>query len=63
MWLTLDRYVLERPAHVYFIKILWILQGTHFQLIFAAAKMAGYYDPEQVRVDHVGFGVVLGADK
>ena len=44
-------------------KILWILQGTHFQLIFAAAKMAGYYDPEQVRVDHVGFGVVLGADK
>ena len=41
----------------------WIFQGTHFQLIFAAAKMAGYYDPEQVRVDHVGFGVVLGADK
>jgi len=25
--------------------------------------MAGYYDPEKVRVDHVGFGIVLGPDK
>ena len=40
-----------------------ILQGTHFQLIYAAAKMAGYYDPEKIRMDHVGFGVVLGPDK
>ena len=23
----------------------------------------GYYTPEKVRVDHVGFGVVLGEDK
>lgn len=40
-----------------------VLQGTHFQLIYAAAKTAGYYDPDKVRIDHVGFGVVLGPDK
>lgn len=38
-------------------------QGVHFQLIYAAARLAGFYDPEKVRVDHVGFGVVLGPDK
>ena len=37
-------------------------QGLHFQTIFAAAKKAGYYGDEQ-RIDHVGFGVVLGEDK
>jgi len=38
-------------------------QSTHFQSVFACAKRAGFYDPEKVRVDHVGFGVVLGEDK
>ena len=37
-------------------------QGLHFQTIFAAGKLAGYFTDEQ-RVDHVGFGVVLGEDK
>ncbi len=37
-------------------------QATHFQMIFAAAIKAGYLDPNKVRVDHVPFGVVLGAD-
>ncbi len=37
-------------------------QATHFQMIFAAAKKAGILDPEKVRVDHVPFGLVLGAD-
>lgn len=37
-------------------------QGTHFQMIFKAAEKAGYYDPATVRVDHVPFGLVLGAD-
>jgi len=40
-----------------------LFQGVHFQLIYAAARLAGFYDPEKVRVDHVGFGVVLGPDK
>jgi len=37
-------------------------QSLHFQMIFKAAEKAGYLDPKKVRVDHVPFGVVLGAD-
>jgi arginyl-tRNA synthetase len=37
-------------------------QGLHFQTIFACAKKAGLWK-DDVRVDHVGFGVVLGEDK
>ncbi len=37
-------------------------QSLHFQMIFKAAEKAGWYDPEKVAVDHVGFGVVLGPD-
>lgn len=37
-------------------------QATHFQMIFQAAKKAGYWDPEKIRIDHVGFGMVLGKD-
>lgn len=37
-------------------------QSTHFQMIFAAAEMAGILDPHRVRVDHVPFGLVLGPD-
>ncbi|KAK3606391.1 hypothetical protein CHS0354_042030 [Potamilus streckersoni] len=38
-------------------------QASHFQTIFPAAHKAGWYNPKQVRVEHVGFGVVLGEDK
>lgn len=37
-------------------------QGTHFQMIFKAAEKAKYLDINRVRVDHVPFGLVLGAD-
>jgi arginyl-tRNA synthetase len=37
-------------------------QSTHFQMIFKAAELAGYLDPAKIRVDHVAFGLVLGAD-
>merc|ERR1712062_276758 len=37
-------------------------QATHFQSVIACAQKAGYIKPG-VRVDHVGFGVVLGEDK
>ena len=40
-----------------------LVQGDHFKLIFGAAREAGWYDPKVSRVDHVGFGVVLGEDK
>uniref|UniRef100_F7EFE0 Arginine--tRNA ligase, cytoplasmic n=1 Tax=Monodelphis domestica TaxID=13616 RepID=F7EFE0_MONDO len=38
-------------------------QAVHFQAIFAAAQMIGWYDPKVTRVSHAGFGVVLGEDK
>lgn len=37
-------------------------QATHFQLVFGAARKAALLDPSKVRVDHVGFGLVLGPD-
>lgn len=37
-------------------------QSQHFQMIFKAAEKAGYLDLQKVRVDHVPFGLVLGAD-
>ncbi len=37
-------------------------QATHFRMIFKTAELAGYLDPKKVRVDHVPFGLVLGAD-
>lgn len=37
-------------------------QGQHFELLFEGAKIAGWWDPQTKRVDHVGFGVVLGED-
>ncbi len=37
-------------------------QALHFQQVFQAAQKAGYYDPSQVQIEHVTFGVVLGPD-
>jgi arginyl-tRNA synthetase len=37
-------------------------QSLHFQMLFAAAKKIGWLDPNKTEVDHVGFGLVLGAD-
>ncbi|MEK7339598.1 MAG: arginine--tRNA ligase [Candidatus Rhabdochlamydia sp.] len=37
-------------------------QSLHFAMIFKAAEKAQYFDPEQVQLDHVPFGVVLGPD-
>lgn len=38
-------------------------QATHFATLFACAKKADLLDDKLHRVDHVGFGVVLGEDK
>ncbi|CAH1159619.1 unnamed protein product [Phaedon cochleariae] len=37
-------------------------QATHFNTLFGCARKAGLLT-EKIRVDHVGFGVVLGEDK
>uniref|UniRef100_A0A183BBU5 tRNA-synt_1d domain-containing protein n=1 Tax=Echinostoma caproni TaxID=27848 RepID=A0A183BBU5_9TREM len=40
-----------------------VLLGVHFKTIFSAAEQAGFYRPAVQRVEHIGFGVVLGEDK
>lgn len=37
-------------------------QSLHLETSFKAARLAGYA-PDSTRIDHVGFGVVLGEDK
>ena len=37
-------------------------QQLHMDLLFKAALKAGYYDPKKTELNHVQFGVVLGAD-
>lgn len=37
-------------------------QWTHFKTIFACAERCGILDRKRHRMDHVGFGVVLGED-
>ncbi len=37
-------------------------QSLHFDLVFKASEKAGVLDQSKVRVDHVPFGLVLGAD-
>ena len=41
----------------------FVVQATHFQVLWGCAERAGILNPSKVRVDHVGFGVVLGEDK
>ena len=37
-------------------------QALHFQMLFKAAELLGYLNPQKVQCDHVGFGLVLGPD-
>jgi arginyl-tRNA synthetase len=37
-------------------------QSLHFQMVFAVAEKAGWLDRTKTEVEHVGFGLVLGAD-
>ena len=37
-------------------------QGLHFQMVFAAARKAGFAPPG-VSLEHVGFGMMLGTDR
>lgn len=56
------RYRIEQDHFDRLIYITDAGQATHFAMIFKAAQMAGYFDPQKVRIDHVPFGLVLGAD-
>ncbi|KAM9312744.1 arginine--tRNA ligase, cytoplasmic [Gastrophryne carolinensis] len=38
-------------------------QGIHLQNVYSAGQMINWYDAKVTRVEHAGFGVVLGEDK
>jgi len=38
-------------------------QELHFRQVFAAAEKAGFFSSSKTRIEHAGFGVVLGEDK
>ena len=50
------------------LKVDWIIyvvateQSDHFKMLFKAGEIAGIYKKGQVRLDHMGFGLVQGAD-
>jgi arginyl-tRNA synthetase len=50
------------------LKVDWIIyvvateQSDHFKMLFKAGEYAGIYKKGQVRLDHMGFGLVQGAD-
>ena len=37
-------------------------QSQHFMMLFEVAKMAGWLNPPKTTAEHMGFGVILGAD-
>jgi arginyl-tRNA synthetase len=37
-------------------------QNEHFKILFKAAELAGFFKAGQVRLDHMGFGLVQGED-
>ncbi|XP_054288013.1 arginine--tRNA ligase, cytoplasmic-like [Macrosteles quadrilineatus] len=57
------RYRIEESKADWIIYVVDMGQATHFQVLTSCAEKAGWLDPSKVRVDFVGFGVVLGEDK
>lgn len=56
------RHRVQEEKGNWLIYVIGAEQTLHLQMIFEAARKAGYYDPAQVRVDHVDFGMVLKPD-
>jgi len=57
-----NKVLLYRVRNYGFVCIACHVQSVHLNSIFLSAAKAGWYDPS-TRVEHVGFGVVLGEDK
>ncbi|KAJ8968963.1 hypothetical protein NQ317_018327 [Molorchus minor] len=57
------KHRLHEEKHDWVIYVTDAGQATHFQTLFGCAKKIGVIDEKVHRVDHVGFGVVLGEDK
>merc|ERR1711861_79523 len=37
-------------------------QFSHFDLVFEGDELAKWYNPKEIKVEHMGFGIVLGDD-
>lgn len=59
---TLKQRIFEEKAD-WLIYVTDAGQATHFSTLFSCGKKVGWLDEKIHRVDHVGFGVVLGEDK
>ena len=58
------RYRIQEQKADWIIYVVDSGQALHFQQVFAAARQAGWLDTDrEIRLDHVGFGVVQGEDK
>lgn len=56
------RYRIEKDQVERIIVVTDAGQSLHFQMVRQAAEKAGYLNPQEVKFDHVPFGVVLGPD-
>jgi len=56
------RYRIDEEKADWIIYVTDVGQSLHFQLVFDAARKAKWLNPEKVRVDHIGFGLVLSPD-
>jgi arginyl-tRNA synthetase len=57
--------IMHRVTHEKADRIIHVVdsgQKLHFDMLFKAAQAAQIYDPNSLRIEHVGFGVVLGED-
>jgi len=55
------KYRIQHDRADWIIYVTDIRQRQHFEMVFACARKAGWV-PEGVRLDHVGFGMMLGPD-
>lgn len=60
--LTAIKQRIEEEKADWIIYVTDLGQATHFKTIFDCAEVAGILNLNSHRVDHVGFGVVLGED-
>jgi arginyl-tRNA synthetase len=60
--MTAIKYRLEELKGTRLVYITDFSQGDHFQMCFSAAEMIGWTDPKKHKLEHIGFGTVMGED-
>jgi len=60
--MTALKYRLQEVGASRIVYITDFSQGDHFQQCFAAARLIGWVDPKKHKLEHIGFGTVMGDD-